>query len=123
MPRSAHRDMQAADGPPCTVTISGYFLPASKSLGSITHPCTRIVPLFQCTLRISPHAGLTSALRLVSCFQLPMGPAQASGGVLADCRTIAVINLSPVNERPGTQASPEGVAVSSPVQSVLGAWS
>src|ERR1700734_1397370 len=96
--RSPHCETHAEDGPPWTVTTSGYFFSGEKSLGSINHPCTRVLPFIQFTLRISPHAGLTSALRVVSCFQLPIGPAQTSGGVLPDWRTMAVIKLSPADD-------------------------
>src|SRR5580698_8828914 len=109
--------MHAADGPPCTVTTSGYFFPESTSLGSISHPCTRVLPFIQCTFRISPHAGLISAFKLVSCFQAPIAPAQTSGGVLADCRTTAVINPWPVKDSPAAHSPPSGPAPSSPVQS------
>src|SRR5580698_6176503 len=98
--------------------MSGYAFPEAKSFGSINHPCTRVLPFIQCTWRISPHAGLIAAFRLVSCFHLPMGPAQTSGGVLADCRTIAVTDLTSANAMPGVQAAPTGAATSSPVQSV-----
>src|SRR5579863_6559882 len=118
MVRSSQRDMQAAEGPPLTLTIRGYFLLESKSLGSINQPCTRVVPFVQWTLRISPQAGFNSALRVVICFQSPIGPVHTSGGALADCRARAVVNLSLPLEPLAAQALPDGIAPSSPVHSV-----
>src|ERR1700685_317373 len=118
MVRSSQRDMQAAEGPPCTLTTRGYFLVESKSFGSMSQPCTRVVPFIQCTLRISPQAGLMSEFRFVSCFQLPTGPAQSSGGVLADWRMTAVTTLSLAEDWGAAHALPEGAAASSPVHRV-----
>src|ERR1700674_5076531 len=118
MTPSSQCEVHAHDGPPCTLTTRGYFLPGAKSLGSSSHPCTRVVPLFQCTLRISPQAGCTALFKLVSRFQPPIGPAQTSGGELANWRTTAVTDPSWENEPPGTQAALVVAASSSPVQSV-----
>src|ERR1700680_2205400 len=84
------------------------------------HPHRAIVPMH--VAHLAPRR-FNFGVKVGELLPTPNGSGPGLGGVLADCRTIAVINLSPVNERPGTQASPEGVAVSSPVQSVLGAWS
>src|SRR5450432_3659734 len=56
----------------------------------MSQPSRAVVPFFQWKLRISPHAGLAAALTVVNCFHWPIGPAQTSGGVPADCRTTAV---------------------------------
>src|SRR5579864_2734582 len=111
--RESHRDMQAADSPPWTFTISGYVLPASKSLGNINQPSSFVVPLVQWKLRISPHAGFTSALTVVNCFHLPMGPTQISGGLLADWRMTALTDPSLDREALREGAVP---ATSSPAQ-------
>src|SRR6202453_1242950 len=117
----SQREPQAADGPPCTFTISGYFFCGSKSLGNISQPCTRVVPFIQWILRISPHAGFIAAFSVVSCFHCPIGPAQISDGTFADWRTIATVTLSLaelVVVAVDTQKSLAGRAVSSPVQMV-----
>src|ERR1700745_1115361 len=117
IPRAFQPDMQAADGPPCTFTMSGYFLLESKFLGSSSQPCTRVAPFIQCTFFTSPHAAFISAFRLVSCFQLPIGPAHTSGGALEDWRTIAVINF-PLADGADAHPVPWASADSSPVQRV-----
>src|ERR1700733_13148382 len=50
-----------------------------------------MLPFIQCTFFISPHAGFKSEFTCVSWVQFPIGPAHTSGGVLGDCRTIAVV--------------------------------
>src|ERR1700693_686187 len=112
---SSQWELHAHDGPPCTSTTSGYVLPGTSSLGNISQPCTRVVPFIQCTLRISPHAALTPAFRLVSRFQLPIGPTQTSGGALPDWRTTAVIDPSREKAASGTHASLVVPSSSSPV--------
>src|ERR1700746_3359155 len=85
----SHRARQEAEGPPCTLTMRGYVFPGEYLTGNINQPCSRRFPFVQWKFTISPHAGLTPALSIVSCFQFPIGPAQSSAGVLADCRMTA----------------------------------
>src|ERR1700747_3544608 len=66
-------------------------------MGSISQPCSCNFPFVQWKFTISPHAGLIPELRVVSCFQFPIGPAQSSGGVLGDCRLTA--ETDPSRER------------------------
>src|ERR1700686_3205504 len=114
MVRLSHREPQDAEGPPCTFTISGYFLPGSKPLGSISQPSSFVVPLVQWKLRISPHAGFTSALIVVNCFQLPIGPTHTSDGALADWRITTLTD--PSRDRQVLKEGPVS-ACSSPAQS------
>src|SRR5271169_2690099 len=94
--------MHADDGPPCTLTTSGYVLPdvlpGAKFLGSISQPCTRVLPFCQWILRFAPHDGSRPSFRCVICFQVPIAPAQTSGGVLADWRVTAVTVPSREND-------------------------
>src|ERR1700722_13291225 len=115
---SSQRDMQACAGPPCTLTTSGYFLSGVKSFGRVSHPCTRVSPLIQFTLRVSPHARLIPSLACVICCHLPIVPAQTSQGVPAACLTTATFAPSRENEAAGSHASLAVPTTSSPVQSV-----
>src|SRR5579872_730594 len=59
------------------------------------------------------------ALSVVSCFQLPIGPAQSSGGAVGDCRTTADIDPSresaPLSERCAlTYSSPAQIFCTAP---------
>src|ERR1700722_20185669 len=74
-----------------------------------------MLSLFQWKLCASPQAGLIPTFKVVSCFHLPMGPAQTSGGVLADWRITAVTDASCEKDALGDGAVPMN---SSPVQMV-----
>src|SRR5580693_2979431 len=81
----------------------------------MSQPSSAVLPLVQWKLRISAHAGLAAALTVVNCFHRPIGPAQTSGGALADCRTTALTLPSAENEALGSGVVP---TASSPFQSV-----
>src|SRR5947209_2642003 len=85
-------------GPPCTCTTMGYFFAGSKLRGYNSQPCKLKLSFVQWMLFASPHAALRVALLEVICFQLPIGPAQISGGWLKDCRMTAAILPSEVME-------------------------
>src|SRR5579859_302775 len=57
-----------------------------------------------------------SRLRIVICFQMPISPAQTSGGVLGVWRTTALVFPSRENDAPGDAVVPIN---SSPIQIVL----
>src|SRR3984957_4506629 len=115
---SSQRDMQACAGPPCTLTTSGYFLSGVKSLGQVSHPCTRVFPFIQFTVRVSPHPRLFPSFTCVICCHFQMVPAQTSEGVPAACRTMVTFDPSRENEAAGSHASLAVPITSSPVQSV-----
>src|SRR5215468_6119145 len=59
----------------------------------------------------SPQDGLTPALRCVTCFQSPTGPAQISGGALNELRATAEDFASRETERLGPQRPAESASL------------
>src|SRR5438552_15181476 len=96
-------------GPPCTTTIIGAFA-AGFSGGASSQPCTSNLSLFQRMLRASPAGERNAALRCVSGFHAPIGPATISGGSAKVLRSMAPFKAYDATDRTfGTDAGP-GVA-------------
>src|SRR5258708_7074535 len=66
----------------------------------------------------TPQAGLTSALTVVNCFHFPTGPAQTSGGVLADWRMTAVSDPFRERETDPRASSPDHRAFPVPLEAL-----
>src|SRR5215831_13835586 len=106
-PLEGQADWTAAPGPPCMETTRGYFLPGSNPDGYTSQPWTSNPSDFQRMLFPSPHAGFAFLFPRVTCFQLPVSPAQTSGAFSNELRTAAETRPSLEIETDGPQVPAE----------------
>src|SRR5207247_7373244 len=86
---AGHSGVTALEGPPWMRTTIGYFLPDSIFAGGRSQPWMLKPSFVHSRFSALPQFGESAELLLVSWRQLPIGPAQISGGVSKLLRSAA----------------------------------